>query len=209
MKPITHVFFDIGGVLASNGWDRDQRQLALEKFGLDDTEFQSRHEEIVGSLEQGQIGLDEYLDIAVFHQPRSFSKAEFRSFLLALSTPHPDAIAVAKALARSSQYWMMTMNNEGEDLNVHRIRSFGLDAIFDAFLSSCWLGLRKPARGFYDRALGISQANPRESVFIDDRMQNLEPARALGMHIVHYRSPQLLTAELRELGLDFNLQDQT
>jgi putative hydrolase of the HAD superfamily len=45
MKPVRHVFFDIGGVLATNGWDREQRKLAVEKFDLDAVEFQTRHED--------------------------------------------------------------------------------------------------------------------------------------------------------------------
>jgi putative hydrolase of the HAD superfamily len=99
MKPIRHVFFDIGGVLATNGWDREQRKVAIEKFGLDEAEFQNRHEEMVGSLEQGQIGLDEYLDIAVFHRPRSFSREEFREFIFSQSRPFEETIAIARAIA--------------------------------------------------------------------------------------------------------------
>ena len=42
---------------------------------------------MVGPLEQGQISLDEYLDIAVFHPPRAFSKDEFRNFVFDQSRP--------------------------------------------------------------------------------------------------------------------------
>ena len=206
MKEIRHVFFDIGGVLATNGWDREQRSTAVEKFGLDPAEFQARHEEMVGPLEQGQIGLDEYLDIAVFYEPRSFSRTEFRDFVFAQSHPFEETIAIARAIAEGCKYWVMTMNNEGEDLNKHRICNFGLDQFFDAFLSSCWLGLRKPARGFYDRALGISEARPAESVLIDDRPQNLTPAKALGMHTIHYQNASQLVTELDALGVKFNLK---
>ena len=38
MTKIRHVFFDIGGVLATNGWDREQRKIAIEKFQLDEAE---------------------------------------------------------------------------------------------------------------------------------------------------------------------------
>ena len=190
MKPIRHVFFDIGGVLATNGWDREQRKTAVDKFGLDETEFQTRHEEMVGPLEQGQISLDEYLDIAVFAQ----------------SKPHAETIEIARAISEGCRYWVMTMNNEGEDLNKHRIWTFGLDEFFDAFLSSCWLGLRKPARRFYDRALGISEARAAESVLIDDREQNLAPAKALGMHTIHYQSATQLASELDALGVKFNIK---
>ena len=206
MKSIRHVFFDIGGVLATNGWDREQRKIAVEKFQLDEVDFQNRHEEMVGPLEQGQIGLDEYLDIAVFHQPRSFSREEFRDFIFSQSRPFEDTIAIARAVAEGCAYWVMTMNNESEELNKHRICTFGLDEFFDAFLSSCWLGLRKPARRFYDRALGISEARPAESVFIDDRMQNLAPAQQLGLHTILYQSASQLANDLRSLGVQFNLK---
>jgi putative hydrolase of the HAD superfamily len=206
MKAIRHVFFDIGGVLATNGWDREQRKIAVEKFKLDPEDFQARHDEMVGPLEQGQIGLDEYLDIAVFHEPRTFSKDEFRDFVFAQSQPFAETIEIARAVADGCRYWVMTMNNEGEDLNKHRICTFGLDEFFDAFLSSCWLGLRKPARRFYDRALGISEARPGESVLIDDRPQNLAPAQALGMHTIHYRNAAQLAIDLDALGVKFNLK---
>jgi len=206
MTKIRHVFFDIGGVLGTNGWDREQRKVAIEKFALDEDDFQSRHEEMVGPLEQGQVSLDEYLDVAVFYQPRTFTREEFKSFVVAQSRPHPDTIAIARAVADGCRYWVMTMNNECEDLNRYRISQFGLDEFFDAFLSSCWLGLRKPARRFYERALGISEARPAESVFIDDRVQNLQPVQQMGMHTIHYQSAPQLADELRSLGVQFNLK---
>jgi putative hydrolase of the HAD superfamily len=206
MTKIRHVFFDIGGVLATNGWDREQRAVAIAKFGLDEAEFQARHEEMVAPLEQGQISLEEYLDIAVFYQERAFSREEFRSFIFDQSKPFPETIEIARAVAEGCTYWVMTMNNESEELNRHRICTFGLDEFFDAFLSSCWLGLRKPAHRFYDRALGISEARPAESVLIDDRMQNLAPAQQLGMHTIHYQSAQQLAQDLRSLGVQFNLK---
>jgi putative hydrolase of the HAD superfamily len=209
MTEIRHVFFDIGGVLATNGWDREQRKVAIAQFNLDDTEFQLRHEEMVGPLEQGQISLDEYLDIAVFHQPRDFCKDDFKHFVTSQSKPFPETIAIARAVAEGCKYWVMTMNNESEDLNRYRITTFGLDEFFDAFLSSCWLGLRKPARRFYDRALGIAAARPEASVFIDDRVQNLEPVQMLGMHTIHYQSAPQLADDLRKLGVQFNLKDDS
>ena len=97
------------------------------------------------------------------------------------------------------------MNNESDELNRYRIELFGLKTIFDSFLSSCWLGVRKPSRAFYDKVLSITQAKPENSVFIDDREQNLEPARLLGMHGIHYISAAQMSVELKELGVEFKL----
>jgi putative hydrolase of the HAD superfamily len=91
---------------------------------------------------------------------------------------------------------MMTLNNESADLNNHRIQAFGLLPIFDAFVSSCWLGVRKPFRRFYNSALGIAQCEPAKSLFIDDRQQNLTPAKAMGMNVILFKSATQLRADL-------------
>src|SRR5437868_5774171 len=36
MQSVTHVFFDIGGVLETNGWDREQRAAVRKHFALGD-----------------------------------------------------------------------------------------------------------------------------------------------------------------------------
>jgi len=200
---IQHVFFDIGGVLGSNGWDREQRSRAVEKFQLDPDDFQCRHEEVVGEWEEGRITLDEYLDIAIFHTRRSFSRREFVDFMLAQSIPNEPVVGIARHLTGESRFTLMTLNNESDELNRHRIEKFGIGEIFEAFLSSCWLGVRKPTHRFYQRALAIAQADPAKSLFIDDRTQNITPARALGMSAILFESAEQLRPELeRVLHLD-------
>ncbi|GAC1516653.1 MAG: hypothetical protein NVS1B4_12760 [Gemmatimonadaceae bacterium] len=198
---LTHVFFDIGGVLGSNAWDHEQRARATAEFGLDEQDFSYRHHETVGAFEEGRMGLHEYLGITVFDRPRSFTLQTFVDFMLAQSTPFPETIAIARALRAHGGLRMMTLNNESADLNVYRIARFELAGVFDAFLSSCWLGARKPAQLVYDRALGITQADPARSLFIDDREQNLAPARVRGMRTILFRSAAQLAGELRDLKL--------
>lgn len=203
MTAISHIFFDVGGVLGSNGWDREQRQAAVERFDLNADDFQWRHEEVVGEWEEGRISLEEYLDIAIFYTERPFSREEFRQFMCAQSIPNDDTIRIARALAKDPRFTLMTLNNESEDLNVYRIERFGISQIFEAFISSCWLGVRKPIRRFYHRALGIAHATPKTSLLIDDRQQNLTPASALGMNVILFKSAAQLRADLeRFLDLD-------
>jgi putative hydrolase of the HAD superfamily len=190
------VLFDVGGVLGSNGWDREQRDAAVERFHLNAEDFQYRHEETVGALEAGQISLDEYLDLTVFCEGRSFSKDEFRRFMFDQSVAWPDSIAVARELADSAVVRMATLNNECAELNVYRIEHFGLADIFPTFFTSCWLGTRKPTHEIYQRVLGMTQADPARTLFIDDRVQNLRPAEALGMRTMLFRNAEALRKEL-------------
>ena len=197
---ITHVFFDIGGVLGTNGWDREQRARAAERFGLDE-ELECRHEELVGELESGRITLDEYLESAVFYVPRSFTPEEIKAFIFAQSEPFLDSIALARRLAERGRVRLMTLNNESEELNRHRIERFGLGPLFAAFLTSCWLGVRKPSRLIFERALGIAWARPEATLFVDDREQNLAPARALGFQTQRFTGAAELERALAERGL--------
>ena len=206
-QEIRHVFFDIGGVLATNGWDRGSRKQAVEKFGLDAEGFEARHQAMAGPLDEGTVTLEEYVKFTVLNQPRPFSAKDFIAFMYEQSAPYQETIEIARAVAEGCTYWVMTLNNESDELNRYRIEKFGLDEIFDAFLSSCWLGLRKPTAKFYQRALDIAQANPATSVFIDDREQNIVPARELGMKVIHYQSANQLKAELMQLGIKFNIKD--
>jgi putative hydrolase of the HAD superfamily len=200
-SPVDLVLFDIGGVLGSNGWDREQRTAAVERFGLDAEDFQYRHEETVGALESGQISLGEYLDVTAFCDERTFSREEFTSFMFAQSLPWPDSIAIARELAASGAVRLATLNNESEALNNFRIRHFGLRQIFPTFFTSCWLGVRKPTHAIYTRALGMAQADPKRTLFIDDRVQNLTPAAGLGMQTIHFQSAAQLRSNLEARGL--------
>jgi putative hydrolase of the HAD superfamily len=121
--------------------------------------------------------------------------------MFAQSTPSPDTIELARALARTGRYRMMTLNNESAELNQHRIERFGLGDIFTAFFSSCWIGILKPARRIYEVALAMAQARPETSVFIDDRERNLEPARLLGMRTIAFSDAGRLEVELAALGV--------
>ena len=201
MSEIKALFWDVGGVLLTNAWDRTQREASLEHFHLDREEFADRHELVVSSFERGKISLDEYLDRTVFYRPRPFGREEFKNFMFSLSQPNPEALAFAKRLADSGKYLMGTINNESRELNQYRIEKFGLRAIFKVFVSSCLVGLRKPEEGIYRLALDITQQIADECCFIDDRALNLEMARRLGMHTIEMDHVQQLREDLQKLGV--------
>ncbi len=198
---ITHVFFDVGGVLGTNGWDQHHRAAAADAFGLDAAELRKRHEEAVTVWETGGMSLYQYLDHTVFHRARPFSREDFRAFMLSQSVAFPETIAVARDLARTGRYRMMTINNESAELNAYRLHVFGLRDIFDAFFTSCWVGVLKPSRQIYERALVMSQAEPSAAAFIDDREHNLETARGLGMHTILYHDAPQLRRDLTALAV--------
>ena len=201
MPQITALFWDLGGVLLSNAWDRDQRERALTEFHLDPVEFHDRHDMVISSFERGKITLDAYLDRTIFYRPRDFDKKTFQDFMFSLSRPNPDALEFARHLAQGCRYRMATINNESRELNMYRIERFALRDIFSAFVSSCFVGLRKPEEGIYRLALDVSQHPPDQCCFIDDRALNLEAAAQLGMHVIRMQNVDQLRNDLQKLGV--------
>jgi putative hydrolase of the HAD superfamily len=193
----------VGGVLLSNAWDHAQRLAAVQHFHLDEPEFHERHELVVSSFERGKITLDEYLDRTVFYRPRPFTREAFRDFMFSLSQPVPEVLTLAQSIAASGKYFMGTINNESRELNLHRIEQFALRDIFRVFVTSCFVGLRKPEPDIYRLALEITQIAPEECCFIDDRPLNLESAASFGMRTIEMQTPDQLKKDLEQVGVRF------
>jgi putative hydrolase of the HAD superfamily len=200
---ITAIFSDVGGVLASNGWDRRSRQKLVEQFRLDWDEFEDRHELVVTAFETGRISLDQYLDRTVFYRARDFSREQVRTFMFDQSQANPDSLRLVERLAATQLYFLATLNNESRELNLHRIETFGLKKYFVVFFSSCFLGAKKPDEEIYAKALAISQRAPEECVFIDDRALNLDVPKRLGMRTIQFENAAQLESELHALGVEF------
>ena len=201
MRAIRAIFWDVGGVLLSNAWDHTERAAALQHFHLDEEEFRDRHEVAVSSFERGKITLDEYLDRTVFYRTRRFTREGFREYMFSLTLAIPEVLALASGLADSGKYFMGTINNESRELNDYRIETFGLRKIFRVFVSSCFVGLRKPESDIYRLALEITQIPAEECCFIDDRAANLECPGKLGMHTIQMRQVEQLREDLAKLGV--------
>lgn len=201
LATISAIFWDVGGVLLSNAWDREQRQRALQHFALDEVEFDDRHDMLVSSLERGKISLQEYLDRTIFYRTRPFPREAFTEYMFSLSQPDTETLRLAGELARSGKYLMSTINNESKELNSFRVHTFGLREIFSLFVSSCYVGLRKPEEGIYRLALEMTQRDPGECCFVDDRPLNLDSASKLGMHVIQMKNAEQLRREFQRLGI--------
>jgi putative hydrolase of the HAD superfamily len=201
MSSITTLFFDLGGVCISNGWDHEQRQLVAQTFGFDYEAFDSRHRQVVDALERGQLTLDDYLKWTLFYEPRPFTPEEVIREMQQLSTPFPETLRLAQAVRQTGKYLLATINNESRELNEYRIEQFHLRNLFTAFFTSCYLGLTKPQPEHYRRGLQITQRSADECLSIDDRRMNVEVAGILGMHAIRFTDAAQLEAALVSAGL--------
>ena len=171
-------------------------------LGWIEADFERRHAEVDQAWEKDEIGADEYLRHTVFFEPRNFTQDEFLDAMYAESTLLADsAMGILREVSASEEYVLATVNNESRAMNEFRLVKFGLLDQFDAFFSSCYLGVRKPDRKIYQVALDVLQREPERVVFIDDRAENVAAATSLGIHGVRYEGSEQLGGELVRLGV--------
>ncbi len=169
-------------------------------FALDDG-FEARHTAHALDLDTARVSLETYLDRVVFDRERPFTRASFIAFMESESQPFPEMIAVLDEVVATGRYLVMALNNESRELNDYRIERFDLSRRFDAFLSSCYLGLSKPDPAIYLRMLQIVHRLPQTCVFVDDRSGNVSTAVELGIHGIHHTAASLTREALRAAGV--------
>lgn len=200
IAPVTTLFLDIGGVLLSNGWGRSSRKLAAEHFKLDLAELNERHHLTFDTYEIGKISLDEYLERVVFYEQRDFSAEDFKSFMYRQTVPYHDSIAFFKEIKQRHRLKVVAVNNEGRELNDYRIRQFGLDELFDAYASSCYVKFRKPDLDIFRVACDIARVLPHQAAMVDDRPMFTRVAATLGINCLHFDTLDGIKAELKKLN---------
>jgi putative hydrolase of the HAD superfamily len=200
--PVTALFLDIGGVLLTNGWDHQARELAAKTFDLDLDEMEDRHHLTFDTYEVGKLTLEEYLSRVVFYQKRPFTPAQFRRFMLSQSKPFPQMIELVRKLKARHPLKIVVVSNEGRELTVHRIRKFKLDRFVDFFISSCFVHFRKPDEDIYRMALDIAQVPAGQVVYIEDRPMFVQVAEALGIRGIHHTDYESTCAKLASVGLE-------
>ena len=197
----TCLFLDIGGVLLTDGWDHHARKRAATHFKLKWAEMENRHHLTSDTYEEGKLTLDEYLGRVVFHQKRPFTRAQFRRFMFAQSKPHPEMIELVTQLKVRHGLKIAVVSNEGRELNAYRIRKFKLDTFVDAFISSCFVHVRKPDADIFQLALDITQAPAPQVVYVENTPMFVQIAEGLGIRSILHADYRSTCAKMALLGL--------
>ena len=79
-------------------------------------------------------------------------------------------------------------------------RVLGFDELFDTSCYSAEIRRAKPDPAYFETALGLIGAEPREVVFVDDNEGNVESARRVGLAGVHWHLSEGLDALLGRLA---------
>jgi putative hydrolase of the HAD superfamily len=92
------------------------------------------------------------------------------------------------------------LSNMGEDLLAHMRENFSWLQSFNHLTWSCELDLVKPEAAIYQHTLAKLGVRAEEALFLDDKIENIEGARLVGMHALLFRDSKTLQADLEKEG---------
>jgi FMN phosphatase YigB (HAD superfamily) len=191
-RPIRNIVFDVGWVLVrlnydpmvnflrARGAEVSDRNSVLARVQLDDHESGRLHGH--GLLEQ-LAGL----------APQPVSLEEIHARWVSVFELEPAMVDLAHRL--SERYRVFLLSNIGDIQWAHLSREYRLHAIGEGALPSFLAGVMKPHAGIYAEAERRFALEPAATLFIDDRADNIEGARARGWcGIVHQGYPSTVSA---------------
>jgi putative hydrolase of the HAD superfamily len=121
--------------------------------------------------------------------------------MFAQSKPHPEMMKLVAQLEVRHGLTIAVVSNEARGLNSYRIHKFTLDGFVDAFISSCFVHVRKPDADIFRLALDIAQAPAREVVYIENTPMFVQIAEGLGIRSILHMDYTSTRAKLASFGL--------
>jgi putative hydrolase of the HAD superfamily len=200
---VTTLFLDIGGVLLTNGWDHSARHRATVRFKLEneEKEINERHHLTFDTYESGKLSIDEYLTRTIFYSKRKFSRDAFKAFMFEQSQPIKGSMEFFTSLKKKHQLKIIAVSNEAREINEFRIKKYKLDQLFNGFVSSCYVHLRKPDADIFRMACDIAQTPLANILYIDDRLMFVEVARTLHIRSYHFQGVEAAKAYMKSIKM--------
>jgi epoxide hydrolase-like predicted phosphatase len=200
MTDIKALFFDIGGVLIRTE-DLEPRRKWEKRFGLHDWQLQDLffNSEVGQAAQVGQASAEDAWalvasTLGVSAEDLPYMQADFyRGDML-------DRSLITLIQSLRPRYKTGVISNAMPDARESLKDRINGDT-FDVLVFSGEEGVRKPDAEIYRRALTRLGVQPAQAVFVDDVLANVEAARALGMHGIHFTLGVDVRTELNKLGI--------
>jgi putative hydrolase of the HAD superfamily len=194
---IRAVFFDLGGVILRTEYQAPRMRLA-ERLGMEYEDlvrlvFES---ETSRTASLGAISEDEHWDAVARRLKRPQEVAAIRDEFFAGDVLDHTLIHFIRSLRPRHKTGLIS--NAWSGLRAYIAHQKFEDA-FDNLTISAEIGVMKPKAEIYLLALEQLGVRPNEALFVDDFIENVDGARAVGMTAIHFRDPESATEELNRL----------
>ena len=196
IRPITHIFFDLGNVLVGLRSGEKLKALAQRK-GESVEAFCNKiwSHERAHDYERGSHTCDEYFALLAEDLDLAQAQQELQEAFCDIFFPLPERVAVARQLAK--QYPLALISNTCASHIQHLEATYDFFPLFQHRIYSHEVGCRKPHPDIYKKALKDAGAIPETSLFIDDLAENLETPAKAGWKTIHLPPGANLSTALR------------
>lgn len=200
---IRAVIFDLGGVLLRTENPQPRQDLA-KRYGLTRNDLEKL---VFGSEDSVQAEVGAVAPRAVWnHVQKTLRIADddlptFQDAFWAGDRLDEDLLVFVNSLR--GRYRTVLLSNAWSDMRKNIARRFGKLDAFEMQIFSAEVGLRKPVPEIFQMVLDLLGADPEEAVFVDDFSENVQAARKLGLHTIHFKNAQQTRLDLENLlGLE-------
>lgn len=189
---IKWIFFDVGSTLVDETKAYDHRARDMIKgTNITFSDFDRKRIELAKLGFDGNSKAIEYF---------ALKKTPWHS---EDETPFADTCETLKAL-KERGYKLGVIANQNEGL-AQRLKAWGMLEYFDVIASSSELGVAKPDRRIFEKALELAKCQPENAVMAGDRLDNdIIPAKAIGMKTLWIRQG---TAQYQSVALSKDTAD--
>lgn len=191
------VIFDLFGVLTRGQSRRDIDAMARAlQVGLES--FQAAYWAERPDYDRGAVSGPEYWDRVARSLSREIDRDEIDRLIVldvdSWDRPERGMVEFAGAVSRSRLAAAILSNSPPEITD--RFRSYPWMTRFDRLVFSSEVGFVKPEPPIFEHVIAELRIDPDDAVLVDDRAENIEVARSLGMRGFEFRTGQTTPAEL-------------
>jgi len=202
MHAFNTIIFDLGGVLID--WNPDY---VYRTIFQDEAEMRWFYQNICTSdwNEEQDAGrsLAEATELLVaqFPEHEASIQAYYGRWEEMLKGPIDATVEVLRTLKEKTDYKLYALTNWSAETFPVALQRYDFLHWFDGRVVSGEEKTRKPFKQIYELLLNRYNIDPRSAIYTDDNERNLHPARELGIHTIHFRSPEQFRKEMQELGI--------
>ena len=196
---IKNVVFDLGGVVVAHNAESFKEKLGdffSFVFGPDMKCVPMFWQD----YDRGILTIDETAaEVAKLRDCTAETAKEHMLYAISLQEEVEPTVKLIKEL-KEKGYKIYALSNMSKEY-IEFLRQFPVFECFDAQIISSEVGLGKPNPKFYEHLLTHCELNPAETIFIDDRKDNVEAAEKLGIIPFHFalNDPEGSCEELRKV----------
>ena len=196
---IKAIIFDWGGVLIRNPTPT-LTKIFSELLNITKKEFIFLYSRYEDAFQRGKLSEDEFWDRIC--NDLNIKKPSIKSlwnYAFRISyKENKKVFSLASSLKKNGYKIGFLSNSEVSSMDVFLEKNY---KIFDAIIFSCKEGFRKPEKEIFEIIISKLYVSPKESVFIDDKKENLDGAKKIGMKTILFKNYNKLIDELKSISI--------